>query len=199
MKQILIFLFTFTLFATDNRAQQRDVLTPAPFGSVKIGGYTGKKIDLCLANRVMAQDVDRVVIPFAERNDDSRYADELEKTLYNALFASQTPDDEWWSYYTGLMGERAPSHLQWSKNTSEIPAIWMTFNVPVTDEGGGKHYLPMCDYSSAGNTWQNGNLFRVWIPQPFDFRHLYINNLNWNINVTSGSKPEIPELYKIKH
>jgi len=651
MKQILIFLFTFMLFATDNRAQQRDVLTPAPFGSVKIGGYTGKKIDLCLANRVMAQDVDRVVIPFAERNDDSwgfrcefwgkwftsamlgygyaptpehkvvidkaingllatatpdgyigtypyehhlkhwdvwgrkyvllgliayydqtketkaleaacreadflikeagaesgvnlaatgwigwkglapcsvlepvallyqrtgeqryldfaeyiislwntpneltptgirliqdaiegkpmwevggvpkayemmscfeglcemyritgnklyfdacqsvinsiirdeimivgsgsiheiwchgkhrqnapffqgletcvtvtwmkflfqmlrltgdsRYADELEKTLYNALFASQTPDGEWWSYYTGLMGERAPSHLQfadvvmsccvangprammltpswalmtaadgltinlyapltaslstpgkqtltvsleteypvkedvtinlklqkrekfavklripeWSKNTSviingkqyeglvipgsyasiertwndgdkitlktdlkafvadapsgdndaaiqrgpivlsfdtrlvpardgvetppmyrykflknpengsidiqpvvtsEIPDIWMTFNVPVTDEGGGKHYLPMCDYSSAGNTWQNGNLFRVWIPQPFDFRHLYINNLNWNINVTSGSKPEIPELYKI--
>ena len=78
----------------------------------------------------------------------------------------------------------------------EIPAIWMTFEVPVADEAGRKHYLRMCNYASAGNTWEEGNLFRVWIPQPFDFRHLYVFNLNWQVNVFSGERPTIPELYK---
>ncbi len=312
---------------------------------------------------------------------DSKYADQLEITLYNALLASQTPKGEWWSYYTGLMGERVPSHLQfpdvvmsccvangpramlltpswavmsspdgiavnlyapmkaelktprnqtfslnlttkypideevvatvkipkneyfsinlripeWSKQTVikingvlfnksvvagsyailerewsdkdrieisldmtsrivdapsgvpdaaiqrgpvvlafdsrlvpfrhgvEVPPmyrytfmknkdnsidvslvqhppvkeIWMTFQVPVIDEAGVRHELPMCDYASAGNSWQEGNLFRVWIPQPFDFRHLYINNLGWSINVTDNApRPTIPEMYQ---
>jgi DUF1680 family protein len=312
---------------------------------------------------------------------DSKYADQLEVSLYNALFASQAPKGEWWSYYTGLMGERVHSHLQfpdvimsccvangpramlltpswaimsstggvavnlyapvkaglrtplqqpfalemttgypvdgeiaitvtipkketfsidlripeWSKKaviringklwdkkavpgsyasierewsdkdrieigfdmTShvvnapsgvpdaaiqrgpvvlafdsrlvpfrhgvEVPPmyrysfmknndnsidvslaasppvkeIWMTFQVPVIDEAGERHELPMCDYASAGNTWTEGNLFRVWIPQPFDFRHLYINNLGWSINVTDNApRPVVPELYR---
>ena len=312
---------------------------------------------------------------------ESKYADQLEISLYNVLMASQTPQGEWWSYYTGLMGERVPSHLQfpdvvmsccvangpramlltpswavmtssdgiainlyaplkanlktpgsqnfslditteypedgtieatleipekeifsihlripeWSKQTvikingvlfnqrvlpgsytilekewsdkdqieisfdmtsrvvdapSGVPdatiqrgpiilafdsrlvpfrhgvdippmyrytfmkgkdntidvslvkkplvnEIWMTFQVPVVDEAGKRHVLPMCDYASAGNSWQEGNLFRVWIPQPFDFRHLYINNLGWSINVTDNApRPTIPEIYQ---
>lgn len=314
---------------------------------------------------------------------DSKYADQLEISLYNALMASQTPHGEWWSYYTGLMGERVPSHLQfadvvmsccvangpramlltpswavmssfdgiavnlyaplkaglktprkqpfslnlvtnyptngevvatvaipkkerftinlripaWSRETiikingkiskekvipgsyaridrewsdqdrielffdmtshivdapSGVPdaaiqrgpivlafdtrlvpfrhgvdkppmyrykflnngdntvdvtlvkqptvkEIWMTFQVSVVDEAGNRHELPMCDYASAGNSWQEGNLFRVWIPQPFDFRHLYINNLGWSVNVTDNApRPTIPEIYEIK-
>ena len=79
----------------------------------------------------------------------------------------------------------------------EVPAIWMTFDVPVADEGGGKHVLQMCDYTSAGNTWEEGNLFRVWIPQPFDFRHLYVNKLDWRTNISDkDERPVIPELYK---
>jgi len=312
---------------------------------------------------------------------DSKYADQLEISLYNALMASQTPKGEWWSYYTGLMGERVPSHLQfsdvvmsccvangprgmlltpswavmsssggtavnlyapikadlmtprkqpfalditttypldgevaitvtipkkerfsidlripeWSKkviikingklldkkvspgsyaiierewsnqdrieisfdmkgyvvdapsgvpdaaiqrgpvvlafdsrlvpfrhgveappmyrysfmknednsvdvslvNSPPVKEIWMTFQVPLIDEAGKRHELPMCDYASAGNTWKEGNLFRVWIPQPFDFRHLYVNNLGWSINVTDNSpRPTIPEIYQ---
>ena len=61
------------------------------------------------------------------------------------------------------------------ERTEGDPAMWMVFNVPLKDEGGYKHTLPMCDYVSAGNTWQDGNRFRVWIQQPFDFRHLYTN------------------------
>ena len=78
-------------------------------------------------------------------------------------------------------------------------SMWMVFNVPCLDEGGGRHLLPLCDYASAGNTWQEGNLFRVWAPQPFDFRHLYVNNLDWHANCTVGvPRPDIPELYKVR-
>ncbi len=81
--------------------------------------------------------------------------------------------------------------------TPEIPDMWMRFKVPLKDEAGSTHFLEMCDYTSAGNTWEEGNLFRVWIQQPFDFRHLYINRLNWRVNMPDGDyRPEIPELYK---
>lgn len=82
-------------------------------------------------------------------------------------------------------------------STPPVKEIWMTFQVPLLDEAGERHELPMCDYASAGNSWKEGNLFRVWIPQPFDFRHLYINNLGWSINVTDNSpRPTIPEFKK---
>jgi hypothetical protein len=81
-------------------------------------------------------------------------------------------------------------------DNQKFPAIRMIFEVPLLDEGGGEHTLPMCDYSSAGNTWEAGNLFRVWIPQPFDFRHLYVFNLNWRVNVVDGDRPVVPALYK---
>lgn len=46
-----------------------DKLNPAPFGSIKIDGYVGDKLNLCLDNRVMAQDIDRLITPFQLRND----------------------------------------------------------------------------------------------------------------------------------
>ena len=36
------------------------------------------------------------------------------------------------------------------------------------------------------NSWKEGNIFRVWTQQPFDYRHLYTNNLDWRGNVTGG-------------
>ena len=78
----------------------------------------------------------------------------------------------------------------------ENPDIWMTFDVAMEDESHAKHSLKMCDYASAGNTWKEGNLFRTWIPQPFDFRHLYINGLDWRINnPTNAPHLEIPKIY----
>lgn len=81
---------------------------------------------------------------------------------------------------------------------SPDPALWMTFEVPCRDEAGALHTLPLCDYASAGNSWKEGNLFRVWTPQPFDYRHLYINNLDWHVNCTVGvPRPEVPEMYQV--
>lgn len=44
-----------------------DLLSPAPAGAVQLQGWLGGKLDLCLAKRVMAQDVARLVQPFQAR------------------------------------------------------------------------------------------------------------------------------------
>ena len=81
---------------------------------------------------------------------------------------------------------------------STDPNIWMTFKVPMKDESGALHYLYMCDFVSAGNLWGNGSIYRTWIEQPFDCRHLYPRS-DWKINGNyTIEKPEIPEIYKIK-
>ncbi len=43
---------------------------------------------------------------------DARYADELEKNLYNGLLGAMMPDGGWWAYFDGLMGFRVPSYVQ---------------------------------------------------------------------------------------
>jgi uncharacterized protein len=43
---------------------------------------------------------------------DVRYADELEKNLYNGLLGGMMPDGQWWAYFDGLMGVRVPSYVQ---------------------------------------------------------------------------------------
>jgi uncharacterized protein len=43
---------------------------------------------------------------------DVRYADELEKNLYNGLLGAMMPDGAWWAYFDGLMGVRVPSYVQ---------------------------------------------------------------------------------------
>lgn len=77
---------------------------------------------------------------------------------------------------------------------SSVDNLWMTFEVPFKDEAGAPHTLPMCDFVSAGNSWERGNFFRVWIPQPFDYRHLYIYSIDWRMNYPDGAgRPEIPD------
>jgi DUF1680 family protein len=43
---------------------------------------------------------------------DVKYADELEKNLYNGLLGAMMPDGNWWAYFDGLMGVRVPSYVQ---------------------------------------------------------------------------------------
>jgi hypothetical protein len=40
---------------------------------------------------------------------DPAYADEMERSLYNALLGGLMPDGHWWAYYNSLMGFRVPS------------------------------------------------------------------------------------------
>ena len=54
---------------TESTVRISDVLSPAPYGSTHLGGYLGDKLDLCIANRLMAQDIERVVQPFRDKPD----------------------------------------------------------------------------------------------------------------------------------
>lgn len=46
--------------------------------------------------------------------------------------------------------------------------IWMAFTAPCTDAGGKAVELPLCDYASAGNTWDARSRFRTWLEQPLN-------------------------------
>lgn len=45
------------------------MLEPAAYGATHFGGYLGEKLDLCIDNRLMAQDIERVVQPFRDKPD----------------------------------------------------------------------------------------------------------------------------------
>ncbi len=55
----------------------------------------------------------KLCLQLLQLTGDSRWADLMETTLYNALPAAMTPDGSWWSYYSPLQGERVPSHMQY--------------------------------------------------------------------------------------
>ena len=40
---------------------------------------------------------------------DSIWADEIELSIYNALLSAQTPEGNWWAYFSPLIGQRVPS------------------------------------------------------------------------------------------
>lgn len=46
-----------------------DVLSTVPLGDVRLTGYLGKKLDLCIANRILAQDPGKLVEPFRKRGE----------------------------------------------------------------------------------------------------------------------------------
>ncbi|RED85414.1 beta-L-arabinofuranosidase domain-containing protein [Cohnella phaseoli] len=43
---------------------------------------------------------------------DSVWADEMEISVYNSLLSAMVPDGSWWAYFSALIGERVPSHMQ---------------------------------------------------------------------------------------
>ena len=80
----------------------------------------------------------------------------------------------------------------------EKPAgVWMAFEVPFLYRythffDHKKISLVMCDYASAGNQYDEKNLFRVWLPQPLFMNDVFPEN-TWHILYREGvSRPEIP-------
>src|ERR1017187_6349951 len=60
---------------TGHRAS--DVLSLFPLRDVRLGGYLGRKIDLCIRNRILAQDPDKLVRPFQRRGEHSCWQTEF--------------------------------------------------------------------------------------------------------------------------
>jgi DUF1680 family protein len=54
-----------------------DTLVPLAPGAVRIQGHLGDEMDLCLHNRIMAQDVDHVIQPFHDRKDKGEWRSEF--------------------------------------------------------------------------------------------------------------------------
>jgi DUF1680 family protein len=75
--------------------------------------------------------------------------------------------------------------------------VWMAFEVPFLYRythffGHKKISLVMCDYASAGNRYDTGNLFRVWLPQPLFMNDIFPEN-TWRILYRDGeTRPEMP-------
>ncbi|MGD0669890.1 MAG: beta-L-arabinofuranosidase domain-containing protein [Bryobacteraceae bacterium] len=57
--------------SSDSQPRQRvgDVLAPAALENVHLGGYVGRKVDLCVRNRIFAQNWDKLVAPFRQRTE----------------------------------------------------------------------------------------------------------------------------------
>jgi uncharacterized protein len=63
-----------------------DVFAPLPAGSVKIGGWLGGRMDACMDRRVMAQNIERLVAPFRDRNNGSWDSEYWGKWYTSAVF-----------------------------------------------------------------------------------------------------------------
>ena len=110
------------------RHRVADVLSPIPLSGVHFGGTLGRKLDLCIRNRIFAQDPAKLVEPFRHRTERSCWQNEFwgkwftsaaaaceytgnverRERLHESaqeLLATQTPDGYIGNYASG-------SHLQ---------------------------------------------------------------------------------------
>jgi DUF1680 family protein len=59
------------------RHRVADVLAPVALEHARLGGYLGRKIDLCVRNRIFAQNWDRLVAPFRQREESACWQTEF--------------------------------------------------------------------------------------------------------------------------
>ncbi len=80
--------------------------------------FSGANKQTGIVNKPMETCVTVTWMKFCEQllrlTGEVRYADELEKNLYNGLLGSMMPDGRWWAYFGGMMGVRVPSYVQHS-------------------------------------------------------------------------------------
>ncbi|MFY9724239.1 MAG: beta-L-arabinofuranosidase domain-containing protein [Bryobacteraceae bacterium] len=87
--------------SSDSQPRRRvaDVLAPLALEHVQLGGYVGSKVDLCVRNRIFAQNWDKLVAPFRQRAETACWQTEFwGKWFLSAAAACQ---------YKGDAGERA--------------------------------------------------------------------------------------------
>ena len=74
-----------------------DVLCSAPLSSVRLGGYLGRKLELCIRNRIFAQDPERLVEPFRHRQEKSCWQTEFWGKWFTSAAAAceYTNSPEW--------------------------------------------------------------------------------------------------------
>ena len=76
-------------------------------GKTKQTGVIQKPMETCVTATWM-----KLNYQLLRLTGESKYADELERNLYNGLLGAMTPDGSWWAYFSGQMGVRVPSYVQ---------------------------------------------------------------------------------------
>jgi len=76
-------------------------------GATKQTGPVQKPMETCVTVTWM-----KLCDQLLRLTGDVRYADDLEKNLYNGLLGAMMPDGKWWAYFSGMMGPRVPSYVQ---------------------------------------------------------------------------------------
>lgn len=76
--------------------------------------------------------------------------------------------------------------------------VWMAFEVPFQTRPATYVWKPtkliMCDFASAGNSWSESNLYRVWLPQPTFLRQAFIPD-TWKLMHPGVTlRPDAPTL-----
>ena len=69
--------------------RRSDAFTRLPLNDVRLGGRLGRAIDLCVKNRVMAQDGEHLVEPFRRRRETNCWSSEFWGKWFTSAVAAQ--------------------------------------------------------------------------------------------------------------
>ena len=71
--------------------------------------------------------------------------------------------------------------------------LWMAFDAVFKAKDGARRTLTLCDFSSAGNTWEEWNLYRVWLADPLDLAAVWDGMPPpWWLKPYRPKRPEMP-------
>ncbi len=172
----------------------RGRLIPAPSGAPDLAVMRGP-ILLALDSRMVEQQDSLVWLPVDSKGymkpSQSKGEEKLEP------IAQMNPPG-YVRIEQSLLPSDAPVYIDLKPAASKPDNVWMSFEVPFLERPSHffNHHiktLEMCDYSSAGNEWNENDLYRVWIPQPMYMNNIYPSG-TWKL-ITPGVKtcPQLPK------
>ena len=73
--------------------------------------------------------------------------------------------------------------------------VWMAFDAKFTSLDGSAKTLTLCDYPSAGNTWDSNSTFRVWLPgYSLNMDEAFSDLTPWKMMSHTNYRPSIPPM-----
>lgn len=88
------------------------------------------------------------------------------------------------------------SHVTFTPNPQVAAKFGLrqALDATFTVKDGTKHTVTLCDYASAGNTWDDKSLYRVWLPQPLDLATVWNDLPLWEKWGWAKERPQMPPL-----
>ncbi len=171
----------------------RGRIIPAPSDAPQLAIMRGP-IVLALDSRLV-EPQDTSVWLLTERDSLSKH-DASQNNFSNPLFDTNPPG--YVRIKPCLLPTDKQEYITLKPDTSKSKNFWMEFKVPflVRPSHFFNHHektLVMCDYSSAGNNWNEKNLYRVWIPQPMYMGYMYPHNIWRIVNPETNTCPVFPK------